>query len=241
MKAFLLAAGHGTRLRPLTDTTPKCLLPVHGVPILQIWLNICSRFGIDEVLINIHSHAEVVLRFLGHCETPVKVHVVEEKELLGSAGTLLANREWLGTEPLFWVFYADVLHQVDLRSMLKFHQTRNSTATLAVSRVPDPTRCGVVSLAEDGTITEFVEKPLHPISDLAFAGLLIGTPSLLDIIPPKHPVDIGFDVLPHLVGRMMGYPISDYLIDIGTMENYDKAQATWPGAYPNFRSKFENA
>jgi len=202
---------------------------------LQIWLDVCSNFGIDEVLINIHSHAEAVRQFLKHCGTSVRVHIVEEKELLGSAGTLLANREWLSTEQLFWVFYADVLHQVDLGSMLKLHQIKNPAATLAISRVPDPTRCGIVGLAEDGTIQEFVEKPLHPKSDLAFAGLLIGTPSLLDAIPPKHPVDIGFDVLPHLVGRMMAYPISDYLIDIGTMENYSQAQTSWPGTYSNFR------
>jgi mannose-1-phosphate guanylyltransferase len=196
---------------------------------LQIWLDVCSRFGIGEVLINIHSHAERVRQFLKHCETPVKVHIVEETELLGSAGTLRRNREWLGQEPVFWVFYADVLHRVDLGEMLRLHQTKNPAATLGVSRVSDPGRCGIVALGDDGTIAEFAEKPAHPKSNLAFAGLLLGTQSMLDAIPVKHPVDIGFDVLPNLVGRMLAYPISDYLIDIGTMENYDKAQATWPG------------
>jgi len=79
-------------------------------------------------------------------------------------------------------------------------------------------------------VSEFVEKPSQPRSDLAFSGLLIGTPELLTAIPPKHPVDLGFDVLPRLVGRMSAYPISEYLIDIGTMENYQRAQATWPGS-----------
>jgi len=229
LKAFLLAAGHGTRLRPLTDKIPKCLLPVQGIPMLQIWLDACSRFGIGEVLINIHSHAELVRQFLRHCKTAVRVHIVEEKELLGSAGTLRTNRDWLSSEPLFWVFYADVLHRVDLGHMLRLHQAKNPAATLGVSRVSDPARCGIVGLAEDGTIAEFVEKPAQPKGDLAFAGLLLGTQSLLDAIPAKHPVDIGFDVLPNLVGRMLAYPISDYLIDIGTMENYNQAQATWPG------------
>jgi mannose-1-phosphate guanylyltransferase len=233
LKAFLLAAGHGTRLRPLTDKTPKCLLPIQGIPMLQIWMEVCARFGIDEVLINIHSHADAVRQFLARLKTPVRVHIVEEKELLGSAGTLLANREWLDQEPLFWVFYADVLHRVDLAAMLQLHQARSPAATLAVSRVPDPTRCGIVSLAEDGTIGEFIEKPRSPKSNLAFAGLLIGTQAMLDTIPSKHPVDIGFDVLPQLTGRMMAYPVSDYLIDIGTFENYTKAQQTWPGVHPH--------
>jgi mannose-1-phosphate guanylyltransferase len=196
---------------------------------LQIWLNVCSRFGIGEVLINIHSHAERVRQFLSYCETPVKVHIVEEKELLGSAGTLRKNREWLSEDSVFWVFYADVLHRVDLGEMLRIHRAKKPAATMGVSRVSDPSRCGIVALAEDGMVSEFEEKPAQPKSNLAFAGLLLGTQAMLDAIPPKHPVDIGFDVLPNLIGRMLAYPISDYLIDIGTLENYDKAQATWPG------------
>jgi mannose-1-phosphate guanylyltransferase len=229
LKAFLLAGGHGTRMRPLTDTVPKCLLPVCGTPILQIWLQICKRFGIDEVLINIHAHAELVRRFVGNQTTSPRVHVVEEKVLLGSAGTLLANRSWVRSEEFFWVFYADVLNRVDLSAMLRVHQSRNPAATLGVYRVSDPTRCGVVDVERDGTVRQFVEKPANPSSNLAFSGLLIGTPRLLENIPCKQPVDIGFDVLPLLPGKMIAYPISDYVVDIGTMENYRNAQTTWPG------------
>lgn len=199
---------------------------------LQIWLDMCSRFDIDEILINIHSHSKVVRQFVENCKTKIKVHIAEEKELLGSAGTLSANRRWLGDVPFFWVFYADVLHRADLGNMLELHQRGTPVATLGVSRVLDPTQCGIVELSKDGMVQEFVEKPVDPKSDLAFAGLLIGTPSLIKAIPLKYPVDIGFDVLPQLVGRMMAYPISDYLIDIGTMENYNRAQITWPGIYP---------
>jgi mannose-1-phosphate guanylyltransferase len=228
LKAFLLAAGHGSRLRPLTDALPKCLLPVCGTPILQIWLQTCHDFGIGEVLINIHAHAELVRRFLSNHASNTKVRVVEEKQLLGSAGTLLANYDWVQSEALFWVFYADVLNRVDLSAMLRVHQSRNLAATLGVYRVPDPTRCGIVDVEPDGTIRQFVEKPTKPSSNLAFSGLLIGTPRLLEQIPRKQPVDIGFDVLPLLAGKMLAYPISDYLLDIGTMENYERAQRTWP-------------
>ena len=109
MKAFLLAAGHGTRMRPLTDSIPKCLLPIREVPMLQIWLDICRRNGVDEILINIHSHANLVRDFLRKNASGIKISVSEESTLLGSAGTLLANREWIGSDPSFWVFYADVL------------------------------------------------------------------------------------------------------------------------------------
>jgi mannose-1-phosphate guanylyltransferase len=206
------------------------MLPVCGTPVLQIWLDVCHRFGIDEVLVNVHTHAQVVREFLRGHSNGVKVHVVEEAELLGSAGTLLANSAWVSSEPMFWVFYADVLHQVDLAAMLRIHQSRIPVATLGVCRVPDPTRCGVVTVSQDGTVTGFVEKPDRPASNLVFAGLLIGTPLLLEAIPRKRPTDIGFDVLPRLLGRLVAYQISEYLIDIGTMDNYKKAQATWPGS-----------
>src|SRR5882724_10501071 len=104
MKAFLLAGGHGTRLKPLTDSTPKCLLPICGIPMLQIWFDLCQRYGIDEVLINLHSHAEVVRRFIQKNKKDLKVYLFEEETLLGSAGTLLANRDWLKGEASFWVF-----------------------------------------------------------------------------------------------------------------------------------------
>jgi mannose-1-phosphate guanylyltransferase len=216
-------------LRPLTDNTPKCLLPIRGKPLLEIWLETCERFGIDDLLINIHAHAELVRQFLRARSSDVRVHVVEEQVLLGSAGTLRANRAWVGSDPFFWVFYADVLHNVDLAAMRQLHASRQPVATIGVYEVPDPTRCGVVEVAKDGIITEFVEKPPISRSNLAFTGLLVATPELLDAIPQKPLVDIGFDVLPQLIGRMIAYPISDYLIDVGTMDNYRKAQTEWPG------------
>src|SRR6516162_3773879 len=108
MKAFLLAGGLGTRLRPLTDSTPKCLLPIQGTPILQIWFGLCREYGIDEVLVNVHSHGEAVREFIGEHKASLKVHLFEETELLGSAGTVRANRAWVIRENCFWVFYADV-------------------------------------------------------------------------------------------------------------------------------------
>ncbi len=228
MKAFLLAAGHGTRLRPLTDATPKCLLPINGTPMLELWLQTCCKFGITDVLINIHAHAESVRRFVAQGQRSVCVHVIEERELLGSAGTLRENRKWVYHDDSFWVFYADVLHRVNLSAMLDLHRSRYPAATLGVYRVPDPTRCGIVGVLPDQTVSDFIEKPQQPRSNLAFAGILLGSRTLLDAIPDKHPADIGFDVLPGLVGNMLAYEISEYLIDIGTMENYSKAQATWP-------------
>lgn len=230
MKAFLLAAGHGTRLRPITDNLPKCLVPIQGTPMLAIWLRLCRQLGIREVLINLHAHADTVREFLGRfTSADLRVHVVEESQLLGSAGTLRANRNWVESEDLFWVFYGDVLHCADLPRMLHLHRKRGPVATLGVYEVPDPSRCGIVTVNAENIIEEFVEKPQQPSSNLAFSGLMIGTPALLEVIPDRIPSDIGFDVLPKLKRRMLAFPIKDYLIDVGTLENYEKAQATWPG------------
>jgi mannose-1-phosphate guanylyltransferase len=229
MKAFLLAAGHGTRLRPLTDRTPKCLVPIAGVPMLEIWLQVCRRAGIDQILINLHAHSDLVRTALQHKTDDIEVRVSEEPVLLGSAGTLLANRRWVADESSFWVLYADVLTSADLRRMLKFHAARQPDATIGVYQVKDPTRCGVVSFDHDQVVRQFVEKPLQPESNWAFSGLMVATPAMLDCIPQRFPVDLGFDVLPQLSGRMLAYPITDYLTDIGTMENYRTAQSAWPG------------
>lgn len=230
MKAFILAAGHGTRLRPLTDNLPKCLVPIRGVPMLRIWLDLCARHGIGDVLINVHSHPEQVREFLDeNVGCPVKVRIAEESTLLGSAGTLAANREFVSNEREFWIFFADVLTNANLSQMLAFHQDRQKLATLGLYEVAEPERCGIAMINEKGIITRFTEKPKLPESNLAFSGLMLGTPAILDLIPEKCPVDIGFDLLPQLVGKMAGYFVNEYLIDVGTMETYQAAQRTWPG------------
>ena len=228
MKAFLLAAGHGTRLRPYTDSTPKCLLPVQGVPMLGIWLELCHRHGISDVLVNTHAQARTVIEFVQNWRDGVKVQVVEEPELFGSAGTLRHNRKWVQSEQAFWVFYADVLTSVDLSSMLHAHDS-DVAATLGLYSVPDPERCGIAAIDNEGIVRDFREKPAHPNGNLAFAGVMVGTPSLLEAIPEKPVSDIAFDVLPQLVGRMRAYRIPEYVLDIGTPENYKIAQSTWPG------------
>jgi mannose-1-phosphate guanylyltransferase len=192
-------------------------------------MEICRHAGIDEVMVNLHSHAESVRSWLETNADGVIVHLAEETTLLGSAGTLLANRDWIASEACFWVLYADVLTNTNLSRMLEFHLAREPAATLGLYQVPDPSRCGIVSFDEGMVIREFVEKPSQPPSRWAFSGVMIGTPELINHIPSRYPVDLGFDVLPRLVGKMLAHPISDYLIDIGTLENYEVAQNTWPG------------
>ena len=229
MKAFILAAGQGTRLRPLTDHAPKCLVPICGKPMLSIWLELCRRHRIDEVLINLHAHADQVRSFLERHDDEVKVTVSHETTLLGSAGTLAANRAWLGQDPQFWIFYADVLTNIDLDRMMSAHLRSGLIATLGLYRVPNPTQCGIVQVDERGVIREFHEKPAAPVGNLAFSGVMIARSDLLNHVPSRFPVDMGKDVLPALCGRMSAYEVTEYLIDIGTMPRYEYANRTWRG------------
>jgi len=230
MKAFLLAAGVGSRLRPLTDTIPKCLVPIQGEPLLAIWYELLKKYGITEVLVNAHAHRSAVARFLRGRFPNHHVILAEEPELQGSAGTLAANREWVAAESSFWVLYGDVLTNTHLENMLRFHESHPSAATLGVYRVPDPRRCGIAVVDQGGRIERFLEKPAEPPGNLAFAGLLIGTQALLQEIPPQRPADLGFDVFPRLAGQMFAYPIREFLLDVGTPENYQQAQLSWPGS-----------
>lgn len=229
MKAFILAAGSGTRLRPLTDSVPKCLLPIQGVPLLEIWLNNCKAAGITDVVVNAHAHWDVVKEFAAKQKSGVRISVVEEPQLLGSAGTLAENRAFVAGEGAFFVLYGDVLTNVDLQRMFDFHRQKNLSATLGVYQVPDPTRCGIVTMDESAVIQKFDEKPERPASSWAFSGVMIAGQKIFDFVPDYRPADIGFAVLPQMAGRMTAYVISEYLIDIGTLENYQTAQRSWPG------------
>lgn len=197
---------------------------------LSIWLRACRRLSVHEVTVNLHSHAEAVRSFITETRPEVPVRIAEEPELLGSAGTLRRNRAWVEGEKRFWIFYGDVLTSADLEPMLALHDSIRPIATLGLCRSENPTSCGIAKLTEDGIISDFAEKPPHPKGNLAFAGVMVGTPAMLDDIPPVSPVDIGFHLLPRLVGRMAGYNIRGYLKDIGTLSAYAAAQREWPRA-----------
>jgi mannose-1-phosphate guanylyltransferase len=229
MKAFLLAAGQGTRLKPLTDTTPKCLVPICGFPLLGIWLDLCRQYGIDKILINTHSHRDAVKNYVRQNGSDLTVRITEEETLLGSAGTLRENRAWIGQDSEFGIFYGDVLTNANLARMLEFHREHEQVATIGVYEVSNPQQCGIVTVDARGIVRDFVEKPESPSSNLAFAGLMVAAPAVLEKIPLQSPADIGFHLLPRIVGQMAAYPISEYLVDIGTYEKYEYAQRTWPG------------
>jgi mannose-1-phosphate guanylyltransferase len=228
VKAFLLAAGIGSRLRPLTDAIPKCMLVFDGRPLLDIWLDEFERVGVEEVLVNLHHLPDVVSRHIAARTAGPAVRTFYEPELLGSAGTLVANRKWVDGEELFLACYADNLTDFDLQSLIDNHRIHGAVATLAVFHSQRPTAGGVVELDGTGRVIGFVEKPTAPVSDLTNAGMYAFHPGVLDEIDGPPPSDIGYDLLPRLVGRARAVPVEGYFRDIGTADAYRRAREEWP-------------
>ena len=228
MTAFLLAAGVGSRLRPITDTTPKCMVVIDDRPLLDIWLDAFDRAGIDEVLVNLHHFPDVVRRHIAGRTGPPRVRTSFEPELLGSAGTLIANRDWIEDEEFFLACNADNLTDFDVRSLADTHREHGEIATLAVFHSEHPSAGGVVELDASGRVIGFVEKPSEPVSDLTNAGMYAFHPSVLDEITGMPPVDIGYNLLPQLVGRARAVLVEGYFRDIGTAEAYRRARREWP-------------
>lgn len=238
MIAYLLAAGKGTRLKPYTDTHPKCLIPIHGVPLLQIWIELLERHGVRQVLINTHHHAEQVQAFLSEFQqhTRVVLHSVFEPRLLGSAGTIRQNRDFVAGQEDFIIAYADNLTNLDLTKMIDFHHNFRSMGgvlTMGLIRAPDPRACGIASVDATSRITRFVEKPPNPESDLANGGVYVANRELFDFFPRPEEgatdvLDLGHHILPLLTDRMYGYEIDAYLRDIGTPQAYERALTEWP-------------
>ena len=229
MKAIILAAGLGTRLRPLTLTTPKCLVPINGVPLLELWLRDCERAGIEAVLVNTHHLAERVEEFVA-ARHGIPVTLAYESTLLGSAGTIAANWGFVDGDDSFVVVYADNLTTFPLSDLIAFHATHDRLASMALFRSPNPSACGVVEMDSNSLVTGFWEKPENPPGNLVNAGLYVFRHGVRRYLPMEAPADVGRSLMPALVGQAKGLPIRGYFVDIGTLENYNRAQADYAAA-----------
>lgn len=227
MKAFLLAAGLGTRLKPLTDKTPKCLVPVCSKPLLQWWLELFEKHGINDILINLYHHSEKVEEFVAEYEGNVKINLFWEEELLGSGGTLLANKGFVENEEDFLIAYADNLTNYNLSKLIAFHRLNDRLLSMALFETDRPKEKGIVELDNNKTIISFTEKPANPKSNLANAGIYVASPQIINYLPNDTISDIGYDLLPKLIGKMSGWEATGYLKDIGTIEHYQQAQNEW--------------
>ncbi|MBN2781760.1 MAG: nucleotidyltransferase family protein [Campylobacterales bacterium] len=227
MKALLLAAGLGTRLKPITDTIPKCLVLINGKPLLEYWLENLTDAGVSEFLINTSYLSEQVEEFVSKSKYKDKITLVHEDELLNTGGTLLANKDFFDDEALMLV-HADNLSFCDFREFIKAHQNRDlgCEITMMLFHSDNPSSCGIVELDAYGVVQKFHEKVQNPPSDLANGAVYICEPSIFEFLESlgKKDIDFSNDVLPEYMGKIYTFLNNNYHRDIGSVESYAKAQ-----------------
>ena len=229
MRALLLAAGQGTRLRPLTETLPKCLVPIAGRPLLDYWLELLfASPEIERVLINTSWLSDQVVAHLAASPWRARVDLVHETELLGTGGTILANRDYFGSAP-FLAAHADNLTEFDLDHFLSRHRDRpGGTAMSMLSfRTEDPRSCGILELDSLGVVQRFHEKVEEPPGDLANGAVYVLEPEVVAFAAGlgRPVVDLSNEVIPHFLGRIYSVETPFYHRDIGTPDSLRRAEA----------------
>lgn len=233
-KALLLAGGLGSRLRPLTDSVPKCLVEIGGRPLLDHWFAALRRAGVHDAMVNTHHLPEPVRAFLA-AKNGEGFRAVEayEPQLLGSAGTIAAHPGWADDADDVLIIYADNLSDLDLGAFLATHRRHGAPFTMLLFHAPNPRACGIAETDAEGRIVAFEEKPAEPRSDLANAGVYAVTTEAWREIAALRAFDIGYHVLPRFVGRMQGHVHGGYHRDIGdlaALESARRAYAAGPRA-----------
>lgn len=233
MRALLLAAGLGTRLRPLTDSVPKCLVDINGRPLLDYWIELLSSGGITDILINMHYLPEAVMGYVANCTYPVKITTVLEDHLLLTGGTLLRNRAFFLNEPAVLI-HADNLSIFDMRAFKEKFVSRDKhiDITMMTFDTDAPETCGIVELDAGGVVQAFHEKVHNPPSNRANAAVYILAPTVIDFLAGlgKEMIDFSTEVLPSFIGRINTFHNDAYHRDIGTVENLLLARREYPAA-----------
>ena len=228
LRALLLAAGLGTRLRPITLHTPKCLVSIGGGPLLGRWLRQLEAVGCEAVLVNTHYLAEQVQAFLkGWRGDGMKVQTVHEPELLGTAGTILANQAFFqGATGL--LIHADNAMDDNLEGLLEAHRQRPTGCllTMLTFRTNQPRSCGIVDTDELGVVQAFHEKVSDPTGDCANGAVYAFNADLVAYLKTlrPQPSDFSTEVIPPLLGRINTWHASKAFLDIGTPEALEAAQ-----------------
>jgi mannose-1-phosphate guanylyltransferase len=225
MQAVILVGGEGTRLRPLTSTVPKPVIPLVDRPFIAYMLEWLARHGVDDVVMSCGFLATAVRNVLGDgTQYGLRLRFMEEPEPRGTAGALKYAEDFL--DERFLMLNGDVLTDIDLTAQIAQHEATGAAGTLALVPVADPTAYGLVRLHDDHSVKEFVEKPSADEIDtkLISAGAYVLERAVLDLIEPDRNVSIEREVWPQLVGEgLFGYAAEAYWLDIGTPERYLQA------------------
>ena len=224
-KAIILAAGLGTRLRPLTNDNPKCLVTIKGIPLIDIWLNKLDRLGIEDFLINTHYLPEKVTEHILKSRFKDRVRLIHENKLEGTAGTLIKNIDFYENNDGL-IMHGDNFTSDDLKNFFSVHRSRPKKClmTMMLFRTNTPSSSGIVRLNDNNIVTHFYEKIKDPPSNLANGAIYIITKKLIDILKDKKNItDISTQLIPMLLGKIMTYETKCPYVDIGNINSYNYA------------------
>jgi len=227
MKAMVLAAGVGSRLDPLTRSTPKPMVPIVNKPVIEHIIDLLGRHGFDEILINLHYLGDQIKQHLGDgSRLNVKITYAEEDQLWGDAGSIKRAENFF--DETFLVVGGDDLSDTDLTKLVKTHREKHALATIALSLVDDPSEYGIVLMNERGRITRFLEKPKGEVifSNTANTGIYVFEPEVLEMIPRGTKYGLGNNLFPLLLSQkkpIYGHLTSNYWRDVGNLEQYREA------------------
>jgi mannose-1-phosphate guanylyltransferase len=228
VRALLLAAGLGTRLRPITDRIPKCLVPINGKPLLEYWLDLLIESGIERILVNLHYLPDAVTSFIAGSRWRNRIETVYERELLGTGGTILENRTFFQGEP-FLVAHADNLTRFDVKAFMRRHAERPQriAITMLTFDTDAPHTCGIVDEDSNGVVIGFYEKVPNPPGTHANGAVYIFEEEVIDYMKSigSRTVDLSTQVIPNYLGRILTFHNRDYHRDIGAPESLRKAEA----------------
>tara|TARA_Y100000816_G_C26100850_1_gene583354 strand:- start:2348 stop:3031 length:684 start_codon:yes stop_codon:yes gene_type:complete len=226
MKAIILAAGLGSRLRPLTINTPKCLMPINNIPLIDLWIDKLEEINVKEVLINTHYHSEKVKKYLEKNKKNISINLTYEPKLLGTAGTLLKNIDFFLNEDLIFI-HADNFMKESLSELCNAHVKRPKEClmTMLTFDTDQPETCGIVKLDRRGVVTSFSEKPSVFIGNLANGATYIISKEMLEKIRDMDVSDFSKEIIPKFIGNIYAYHTIDSYIDIGNLKSYTKAQS----------------
>ena len=231
MKALILAAGFGTRLKPLTNELPKPLFPVLNRPILEHTLQFLSSQGIKEIAINLHHQPEKIIDYFGDGKDfGVSLYYSKEEKILGTAGGIKKLQSYFQDET-FMVINSDVFADIDLNDVLKFHKDKKSKLTLVVRQDSNIAKYKSIQRVEEGRIVHFLGKGIKnsdPVTQVMFTGIQIMEPDIFSRIPEDKFCGTTEDVFPGMIQDELpvyGFLHDGYWIDMGTRETYIQAQA----------------
>jgi len=227
MKAVVLAGGHGTRLRPLTYTTPKPMLPLAGKPVLHHIIESLASQGFDDIVVTTNYLRERIMDYLGDgSQFGVKLIYPKEEKPLGTAGSVKNAAKYLNET--FAVIQGDNITDIKFKELLHFHEQRGGIGTIALVPKENPKQFGIAELDPNNQIIKFKEKPRcdERFSNLVNTGLYVLEPEILDYAPSGLACDFAEDVFPTLLRlkrRIYGYPAQGFWVDIGNPESYMEA------------------